>query len=700
MRLNLRIATILPLIVAALTLMGVATAGVTAWRALGRRQDAQRFLKVDQISQLLLRSAGQWAIERGITNAALKSPDLLSSERRAEIAKAREAADQALREAAPRLRALEAMNGASASITEAERALTEFEITRRGVDKDLARPGAQRNLAVVDEFAPAITNLIEVGASKLRLTLETVTTPPTAALAQLVSLRHLTAQMAENAGRERAFLGGVIGARARLSADGIRRVSGYRGHVELAWQTISPIIQRADTPVEITDAIAKAEKEYFATYGALRDAVLAAGANGEYQISSGDYVARATTAINSLLRVADAIGHAADREAASEQASTTLYLIVNAMVLLASICLAALSFWIALSRIVRPLSALTGAMGELADGNFDVALPGLGRKDEIGAMAQAVGTFKIKAQQKARDEAQAKSEQDRVAAELRKAEMIRLADSFESAVGQIVQTVSSASAQLETSAGSLTSTANRSQELTTMVAAASEQASANVQSVASATEELASSVNEIGRQVQQSARMANEAVVQARQTNQRVGELSKAAARIGDVIELIDTIAGQTKLLALNATIEAARAGEAGRGFAVVAAEVKALAEQTAKATGDIGQQISGIQAATQESVGAIGEIGAVIEKLSEIASTIAAAVEEQGAATQEISRNVQQAAQGTMQVSSNIGDVQRGACETGSASNQLLSSAQMLSGDSARLKVEVDRFVTTVRAA
>ncbi len=182
--------------------------------------------------------------------------------------------------------------------------------------------------------------------------------------------------------------------------------------------------------------------------------------------------------------------------------------------------------------------------------------------------------------------------------------------------------------------------------------------------------------------------------------NDRVSELSKAAARIGDVVELINTIAGQTNLLALNATIEAARAGEAGRGFAVVASEVKALAEQTAKATGDISQQISSIQGATNESVNAIRDISATIEKLSEISSTIASAVEEQGAATLEISRNVQQAAQGTHQVSSNITDVQRGASETGSASSQVLTAAQSLSADSNRLKTEVSKFLNTVRAA
>ena len=350
--------------------------------------------------------------------------------------------------------------------------------------------------------------------------------------------------------------------------------------------------------------------------------------------------------------------------------------------------------------IARPMTRLNAALGLMAAGNLDIVIPGASRGDEIGDLAKTVTVIRENAEHKARDEAEAKVDQEQAAARRRKADMVKLADDFENAVGEIVETVSASSTELEASASTLTATAVRSQELTTAVAAASEEASTNVQSVASATEEMASSVNEISRQVQDSARIAGEAVEQARKTNDRVSELSKAAGRIGDVVELINTIAEQTNLLALNATIEAARAGEAGRGFAVVASEVKALAEQTAKATGEIGQQITGIQAATQESVNAIKEISGTIEKLSEISSTIAAAVEEQGAATQEISRNVQQAAQGTQQVSSNITDVQRGASETGSASSQVLSAAQSLSGDSNRLKLEVGKFLDSVRAA
>jgi methyl-accepting chemotaxis protein len=352
--------------------------------------------------------------------------------------------------------------------------------------------------------------------------------------------------------------------------------------------------------------------------------------------------------------------------------------------------------------LVRDVSAgiksIVAPMQALGNGDLTASIPHRGETTEIGSMADSLQVFKqALIAKKAADEAAAIDAEAKIERGRRVDGITR---EFESMIGEIVSTVSSASTQLEASAGTLTSTAERARELTTIVAAASEEAATNVQSVASSTEEMASSITEISRQVQESARMANGAVDQARKTNDRVGELSKAAARIGDVVELINTIAGQTNLLALNATIEAARAGDAGRGFAVVASEVKALAEQTAKATGEIGQQITGIQAATQESVSSIKEISGTIEKLSEIASTIASAVEEQGAATQEISRNVQQAARGTQQVSSNITDVQRGAGETGSASSQVLSAAQSLSGESSRLKLEVGKFLNSVRAA
>lgn len=345
---------------------------------------------------------------------------------------------------------------------------------------------------------------------------------------------------------------------------------------------------------------------------------------------------------------------------------------------------------------VRNVCAKTQAM---AEGDLTVELPEAKDGDEIGQMARALVVFRDRLTGSRRMQQEQEAAKAR-ASEQRRSEMQALASDFEGAVGSIIESVSLAAGELEGSADAMSATAERSQGLATTVTVASQEASTNVQSVASASEEMASSVNEISRQVQQSARIAGEAVEQARQTDARIGQLAQAATRIGAVVELINTIASQTNLLALNATIEAARAGDAGRGFAVVAAEVKELAQQTAKATGEISTQVADIQFATNESVVSIKEIGDTIAKISEIASTIASAVEEQGAATREIARNVQQAATGTAQVSHSIADVRSEAGETGLASRRVLAAAKSLSDESGRLKSELGRFLESVRAA
>lgn len=350
--------------------------------------------------------------------------------------------------------------------------------------------------------------------------------------------------------------------------------------------------------------------------------------------------------------------------------------------------------------ISRPIQRMCAAMRELAGGNFDVVLPGLGRKDELGEMAAAVEEFKIQAVAKAERDAREQEEQNRAASTARRKELIGFADNFETAVGAIVGNVSSSAVQLESAAGTLTRTAETTESLSGEVAGASEEASANMQSVVAATEELSASVDEIRRQVRESNRIAEGAVEQAVRTDERIGRLSRAAGQIGDVVKLITAIAEQTNLLALNATIEAARAGDAGRGFAVVASEVKSLATQTAKATDEISSHIAGMQEATQESVSAIKEIGDTIGQISTIASTITTAIEQQSAATQEIAHSIQNVAAGTQQVAGNITQVNRGATETGEASGEVLNSARNLSSESTRLREELDRFMATIRAA
>jgi methyl-accepting chemotaxis protein len=349
--------------------------------------------------------------------------------------------------------------------------------------------------------------------------------------------------------------------------------------------------------------------------------------------------------------------------------------------------------------VIRPMTRMTGVMARLAGGGLNIEIPSLNRADEVGAMARAVQVFRenaLRVQQMESEQAGLKLR----AQEDRKAAMERVADGFEQAIGKIVEAVSSASSEIELAAGGLTGTAATSHKLTAAAASASDRSSASAQSAASASEEMACSVTEIGRQVQQSENITHAAVRQAEQTNAQIAELSQSAARIGEVVKLIAAVAEQTNLLALNATIEAARAGEAGRGFAVVASEVKALAAQTAKATEEIGAQITQMQSATHQSVSAIKAISATISQISEISTAIAAAVEEQSAATQEIARNVQQAAQGTIEVGVCLADVGRGSANTQAAAEEVHGFARSLSQEGNSLKLEVDKFLTMVRAA
>jgi methyl-accepting chemotaxis protein len=386
---------------------------------------------------------------------------------------------------------------------------------------------------------------------------------------------------------------------------------------------------------------------------------------------------------------------AAARGAAIAAQAKELTIITLALLALVS---AGLGFLLVRS-ITRAIARITAAMRTLASGDLSADVPLRGQKTEMGAIADTVQVFKEALVERHDLEQSSKSQEERVARE-RRASMRQVADEFERTVGSIVTTVSSAATELQASAETMMTSAQDATEQTQAVASASERASANVQTVAAAAEELAASVQEIARQVNDSARIAGQAVRDADDTAVKVKHLSASAQKIGDILDLINTIAGQTNLLALNATIEAARAGEAGRGFAVVAQEVKVLAEQTARATAEIAAQITEIQTFTAESASAINGVAGVIREINDIAERIAASVDQQGAATQEIARNVQEAAHGTGEVSVNIAGVSRATQESSAASTQLLSSASDLSRQSETLRGEVQRFLASVRAA
>ena len=361
-------------------------------------------------------------------------------------------------------------------------------------------------------------------------------------------------------------------------------------------------------------------------------------------------------------------------------------------------------------NISRSLASLKTKMEKLAAGDLSVDITEAARHDEIGEMAEALQVFKtnmseterLRAEQKVAEEkaiAEKKAAEERAQRE-KQAVLRTLADDFEASITGVVGAVSSASTELQSSAQSMLTTAKSMTNQAGVVMAASDEASTNVQTVATAGEELSSSIDEIGRQVTESSRVTRDAVEQANRTNAQIQSLAEAAQRIGDVVKLINDIAGQTNLLALNATIEAARAGEAGKGFAVVASEVKSLANQTAKATEEISAKINEMQAATGDSVTAIRTITETIGRIDEIATAVAAAIEEQGAATQEIARNVQQAARGTQEVSTNIGGVNQAASDTGTAATHVLESAGQLAKQGDILREKVDFFIAKVRSA
>src|SRR5215813_4953463 len=569
---------------------------------------------------------------------------------------------------------------------------------RERADAALKLARESRSEALRSNYIPVITDQVNA-ALKVWYSALYSTAKSDPVLARLATIKELGFNMRDIAGLERSNIAQSISAGIPISADKMTANAAFRAQVDAMWNQLQHLTLDDDTHPAIRTAMASAREHYFKNFRALADDMnKASDAGGTYTMETLQWVNTTTPQLGTLLEVMYAASKASEQVTASalERSLRNLLIMIGLLVLVIAIALACL--WIVSARITRPLVELSKVTERLANNDTAVDIPDANRKDELGMMASALAHFRtnlIEAGRLRADRASVRSEKEE-----RHRVITTAIQAFETTVSGIVHAVSTAATELERAASSLSQTANTTQQLANSVAESSGQASSNVQSVAVSTDEMSASINEISRQVDDSSRIAAEAVKQAARADTSITELSHAAAHIGDVVKLITAIAEQTNLLALNATIEAARAGEAGRGFAVVAQEVKALAAQTAKATDEIGTQISGMQTATQDSVAAIKEISGTINRISDIASSISAAVEEQGAATAEIARNVQQAAQGTAQVATNITDVRTGAGETGSTSAQVLSSAQALSHESGKLKQEVDKFLTTVRAA
>jgi methyl-accepting chemotaxis protein len=675
----------------------VAVTGGNMWSAWESREGALELKDSVETRVALSRATIQMSLERSITQVGLGLPSALPDRFRSLLDGQRDKVDGMLDDMVATAQENDHLYAREKFLSEIENLRAHLAKLRRAADANLGRAADAR-----DPDARTIPG-------QIKSTIETIQTagvriePHTMAVPQLVSLemrlQELAWEIREFAGRDRTHLAIAAATGAPLSAATLAEMQLLYRSVDRAKRELDILVAEDGVPKKIVDTHAAMDEGLFGAYAQLRADMIAAGATGAYPVSFDDFFTRSSEALALAEQLNMVSGDGTSAAAEHIFAQSTQKLFFNLALALLLLGVTAFATRYILTRVSGRISALSAALDKLAAGNLDVDVTALDGKDEIGDMVRATQVFKDNAAAIGRMQAEQVETQARAQTD-RQFMMQRLADDFERQVFSVVDAVAAASTELEASAGSLTQTAAESASRADQVARVADVSAANVQTVASASEEMAASASEIAGQVAQANDVARLAEGRARDADQTVRELATAASRIGEVVSLITEIASQTNLLALNATIEAARAGEAGRGFAVVAAEVKRLAEQTAKATEDIAAQVAGIQGATDGAVNALGAITQTIGEINQISIAISASVEEQTAAVREISRSTAEVAEGTRDVTGAIGAVRQGASETGAAAEQSLGAAKELGQQANLLRDEVRRFIEKVRAA
>ena len=663
------------------------------WRDVSTFETSAETVKaVTQVSQATI----ELSLERSLTQVALNLDNPISDDIKAMLDQQRIVSDDLFQEARDMLTSSRRIDGRQALLQRLQNDLDAMERLRQDADGQLVLPIEERN-ELLRENIPLQIKEVVLSIDYLSATMRGLIqeAPQNVIVTDRIIQQAWTIR--EYGGRERTLFAIATARLDPIEREDIIYMLQNHGKVVQAWTIIQGSLKQLDDPA-INAGAAAVERQYFEAYDRLRKQLLVESKTGEYSVDFQTLFAESEAALQTAIALLNIAAESNEVNVRAALTSAQQKLLIETLIAIFVAIAVGFVCWYIVARVVRPLAELTTAMRGLSNNEEDTIVPSLDRSDEIGQMAQALQVFKVNMSEA--EALRARQLEEDAVKEQRQERIEQAITSFQASVTETIDSVVTSTDQLDELASGMRSTAGETASLLTTVSSASEQASNNIQTVASASDQLAASIQEIGRQVDQSTSLSQGAVTSANKTSEQMQELRDAANRIGDVVQLISDIAEQTNLLALNATIEAARAGEAGKGFAVVASEVKGLATQTAKATTDIGKQISAIQSATGDAVGAIEGISQTINGMYEIAAAIAESVSQQDSATSEIASRVQQVAEGAQEVTATADNVQQSAAKTGAVSDDVLAASKELNGQADDLRDHVQKFLREIRAA